>query len=190
MSKYKYVNTPTKFELEIGMTLKRMGKKLGVSSATIRNWHRSGMSLREMRDRAKETRAFRGNKILGQLWQNLLQRCYKSYDKRFKYYGGKGIQVLMSKAQLAAIWKRDKAHLMKQPSLDRINSNGHYEQANCRFIEMEQNRILRPTHVFKLKYGIDVKKEAIKRGVCESTIRKWVKSGKLKNSLTETNTLI
>lgn len=38
------------------------------------------------------------------------------------------------------LWFRDRAYLMKKPSIDRINSNGHYELNNCRFIELIINQ--------------------------------------------------
>ena len=34
---------------------------------------------------------------------------------------------------------RDKAHLLKQPSIDRKNSNSDYIYKNCRFIELSKN---------------------------------------------------
>jgi hypothetical protein len=39
------------------------------------------------------------------------------------------------------LWFRDKAYLMRHPSIDRIDSNGNYELNNCQFIEMKRNRV-------------------------------------------------
>lgn len=37
------------------------------------------------------------------------------------------------------LWERDKAHLLKEPSIDRIDSSKGYFIKNCRFIEMKEN---------------------------------------------------
>lgn len=66
-------------------------------------------------------------------------RCENPKTKAFKYYGGKGIKLLMDKNDFKYLWFRDKAHEMQKPSIDRINSNGHYELNNCRFIEQSEN---------------------------------------------------
>ena len=38
------------------------------------------------------------------------------------------------------LWFRDKAWLLKRPSIDRKNG-GHYIFQNCRFIELSQNKL-------------------------------------------------
>jgi transcriptional regulator with XRE-family HTH domain len=37
------------------------------------------------------------------------------------------------------LWFRDKAYLMRQPSIDRIDSTKGYEKGNCRYIEFYEN---------------------------------------------------
>ena len=75
------------------------------------------------------------------LWSNINNRCYKEYDSRFKYYGGKGIKNKLSKSDLVRLWDRDKAYKLSQPSLDRKDSNSDYSFKNCRFIEFKKNQL-------------------------------------------------
>ena len=55
-----------------------------------------------------------------------------------KYFKRK-IKLLMKVDDFRFLWFRDKAWLLKQPSIDRINQEGNYEFDNCRFIELERN---------------------------------------------------
>jgi len=57
-------------------------------------------------------------------------------------YGGKGIRCLISWFEVAQIWFRDAAWMMREPHLDRIDPEKHYEFSNCRFIEGTLNRQL------------------------------------------------
>lgn len=66
-------------------------------------------------------------------------RCLDKNIHTFKRYAGKGIKFLMKKEDFKFLWFRDKAYLMKSPSIDRINSNDNYELKNCRFIELIEN---------------------------------------------------
>lgn len=71
---------------------------------------------------------------------NIKQRCNYPKDKKYKYYGGKGIRCFLELKDLIFLWNRDKANLLKQPSIDRINSIKNYTLDNCQFIEMSENR--------------------------------------------------
>jgi hypothetical protein len=51
----------------------------------------------------------------------------------------KGIRNLMRTADFKYLWFRDKAWLLTEPSIDRIDSKGHYVLENCRFIELQEN---------------------------------------------------
>ena len=66
-------------------------------------------------------------------------RCEKKNFDNYKYYGGRGIKFLMTKNNFKNLWFKDKAYLLKQPSIDRINVNGNYELSNCRFVEISFN---------------------------------------------------
>ena len=67
------------------------------------------------------------------------QRCLDKNSIGYKNYGGRGIKFLLKIAEVKKIWKRDKADLLKSPSIDRVNNDGNYEFSNCRFIEFSEN---------------------------------------------------
>jgi len=50
-----------------------------------------------------------------------------------------GILFLLTPTQCAYLWKRDNAHLLSRPSLDRKNPKLNYTVRNCRFIEFVEN---------------------------------------------------
>ena len=53
---------------------------------------------------------------------------------------GRNIIANISIPDLKKLWFRDKAWLLKETSLDRIDSDGNYTFKNCRFIELSENR--------------------------------------------------
>jgi len=70
---------------------------------------------------------------------NARRRCLTKSDRAYKNYGGRGIKVLMTIADFKYLWFRDKAYLMKKPSIDRIDNDGHYELSNCQYLEVSEN---------------------------------------------------
>lgn len=66
-------------------------------------------------------------------------RCNNKNNHGYKYYGARGIKALLTREEIKELWFRDKAYELKQPSIDRIDSNGNYEFCNCQFIEMVEN---------------------------------------------------
>jgi len=73
------------------------------------------------------------------LFNQIKQRCENSNFKEYKYYGAKGIKLLLTKEEIRWLMERDNYWTMKKPSIDRLNSNGHYELSNCRFVEISVN---------------------------------------------------
>ena len=73
-------------------------------------------------------------------WQRtmkaILARC--KYNKNAPYYK-KGIRNFLTMDNLKYLWHRDKAYLMDKPSIDRIDSKGHYTLENCRYKELSEN---------------------------------------------------
>lgn len=69
-----------------------------------------------------------------QAWHKMRSRCKNPTDKRYKYYGGRGITVCRRwdddfLAFLSDVGKRPST----RHSLDRIDVNGHYEPGNVRW---------------------------------------------------------
>ncbi len=133
----KYKKTGSKFKKKYGKNLSELSDELKISLATLSSWDRQGFDIFY---KANELNASKGNKRLQKLWQNLKSRCGNPNDKKYKFYGGKGIKIKISKHDLSILWDRDEAAKLKQPSLDRLDSSKDYEFPNCRFIEMVENR--------------------------------------------------
>ena len=83
------------------------------------------------------------------VYSNAKQRCTNPNDSQYKNYGMRGIKFLLTKEEIKSIWLRDKAHLLKRPSIDRIDNDGNYCLENCRFIELSANVAERNTRIAK-----------------------------------------
>lgn len=62
-------------------------------------------------------------------------RCSSPSHEYFK----RGIKFYMTEEHFEILWKRDKAHLMKRPSIDRIFNNKDYTFDNCQYMELSKN---------------------------------------------------
>lgn len=72
-------------------------------------------------------------------WLKKLRRIYQRCHWTKHHYHKKGIKTYLNSADIKFLWDRDNAGELEHPSIDRINSDGHYTLDNCRFIELKDN---------------------------------------------------
>lgn len=124
-----------------------------------RNLHKKEISIK----RKKYFKLNPWKKVFG----NIKLRCNNPKDISYKNYGNRGIQCQITEDEIKFLWFRDKAYLMKKPSIDRIDNDGNYCLENCRFIELSNNvrrALEKPVLQFN-KDGIFIKEWASMREI-------------------------
>lgn len=113
-----------------------------VKADRIRYYHKGGKAWRDRnKSHLHEVNVkFRNSHPWYKTYYAIQARCYYPQCRSYPYYGGKGIQNFLSLNDLKMLWFRDKAYLMRKPSIDRTRTWDHYTMDNCTFIEMELNR--------------------------------------------------
>lgn len=84
------------------------------------------------------------NERLYRVWRGMLDRCYYPSHNRYDIYGGRGITVCDEwRTNYAAFrdWAMATGYDPEAPrgkcTIDRINVDGNYEPANCRWVDMK-----------------------------------------------------
>lgn len=77
------------------------------------------------------------------IYENMKTRCYNPSHKLYPRYGGRGVRVCdewRANPDAFIRWSLSNGY-SEELTLDRINSNGDYEPANCRWVDwlMQQN---------------------------------------------------
>lgn len=94
------------------------------------------------------------------VWTNMLRRCRNPHDKSYSRYGGRGISVCDEWLSYQAFkdWALahgyDKDAPTGECTLDRINVDGNYCPANCRFISMAEQARNKSTNAYITVNGV------------------------------------
>jgi hypothetical protein len=96
---------------------------------------------------AAKTGRVRGKTTTYRIWSQMRQRCNCPQDRSYPAYGGRGIRVCDEwNASFEAFLRDMGERPSRMHSIDRINNDGHYEPANCRWATAKEQRAnQRPT---------------------------------------------
>lgn len=112
-------------------------------------------------------------------WKNMLTRCTNPASDNYPLYGGRGIRVC-DRWLVFSNFLDDMGYIpSKGMSIDRIDSDGHYEKTNCRWATAcEQSNNRRNNHLITA-YGetLTLMQWAKKSKINKSTIFRRLKRG-------------
>lgn len=83
------------------------------------------------------------------------ERCYKTYFKNYKNYGGRGIGVCdewLNNFDVFYEWAIDNDY-DDTLTIDRIDVNGNYETSNCRWVDMKTQQNNRTNNIYVFVKG-------------------------------------
>lgn len=109
------------------------------------------------------------------IWAGMIQRCHNERAREFKYYGARGIKVCDRWRLSFQAFYEDMGDRPSGLSIDRINNDGDYEPANCRWASKKQQ--IRNRSVTKMHDGVSVAELAENAGVSVRLVRARLNRG-------------
>ena len=94
-------------------------------------------------------------------WQNMRKRCHDKKDRKWRWYGARGIKVCSRWDMSFTAFLADMGRSSPGLSLDRKDSNRDYEPGNCRWVNskiQQSNRshvVLNPGIVLEIRRRYD-----------------------------------
>ena len=97
-------------------------------------------------------------------------RCSNPNHVGYKRYGARGIKCILTVEDVRFLWLRDKAELMKKPSLDRNLITDHYTRETCSFLELVDN--IKKAHPKRIDI-VSKSKRKKRPGLYEKLLKTW-----------------
>ena len=150
--KTKYRTTPYILEKE-GVYYSFQSEKgacdfLGVSPCCVASSYRHGRVCRGYNIiKPLSENDIYGDKRLRKIWGSMHERCEYKKHVHYRNYGGRGIFVCEEWSEYIpfAKWAFSNGY-SKELTLDRIDCNGNYEPANCRWVTVKEQMNNRRTN--------------------------------------------
>ena len=113
----------------------RCGNTIVVSRSNLKNGHTKSCGcivLEKMLTHGKsDTRIY-------SVWAHMKSRCSNPNDSGYKRYGGRGISVCPEWSSFNKFYRDMKEGYSDALTIDRIDNNGNYCKANCKWSSKEQ----------------------------------------------------
>jgi hypothetical protein len=71
-------------------------------------------------------------------FQHMHNRCYNKNNKKYEYYGSKGVVVCQKWHTFEGFWEDMRSTWAEGLSLERLDSDGNYEKDNCKWATWEE----------------------------------------------------
>lgn len=148
---------------------------LGVARCTVASCYRRNVKCKGYAVERGEMTTHHSTKTrLYKIWEGMRGRCQRKKHKHFKDYGGRGISVCEEWEAFDTFKKWAVVNGYNEAlTLDRINCNGNYTPANCRWVTMkDQARNKRTNHHVTVEGCVMTLSEcAEKYSIPKSTVR-------------------